>query len=216
MRYASGLPAKRAADARPPPRPYHHGDLRAALVASALEVIAAEGPARFTLREITRRAGVSHTAPYRHFASKDALLAAIAGEGSTLLRSAIAQALAASDDVRAQFLAAGMAYVRFAMEHPAHFQVMFFSAGVYEGDPASMAARQASMEQLLTFIAGAQRAGVVRKGDARALASSVWAMHHGLACLALAGQLDTAPRALQRTVDAAHGDLLDGLSRPKA
>jgi AcrR family transcriptional regulator len=181
------------------------------LLEGALEVIAAEGPARFTLREITRRAGVSHTAPYRHFPTKAALLAAIAGAGSVLLRAAVARALESSDDLRTQFLAAGMAYVRFALEHPAHFQVMFFSAGVYEADPASAAARDASMAQLLGFIDRAQRFGLMRRGDPRSLASTVWAMHHGLACLAIAGLLDTSPSALPSVVDRSHADLLDGL-----
>ena len=193
------------------PRPYHHGDLRAALLGEALELIEVEGPERFTLREIARRAGVSHAAPYRHFPTKGALLAAIAGAGSIILRASIEQALASGDDVREQFLAGGLAYVRFALEHRAHFKVMFFAEGAYEADSDAASARDASLALLLDFIRKAQQRGVMRAGDPNKIAVAVWAMHHGLACLALGSHFDVAPRMLRRIVDDAHGDLLDGL-----
>lgn len=181
------------------------------LLEHTLDLIREEGPDRFTLREVARRAGVSHAAPYRHFPTKGALLAAVAGEGSTMLRSAVEQALASTEEAREQFLAAGLAYVRFALEHPAHFKVMFFAAGAYEADPASASARDASLDLLLSFIRDAQRQGLVRAGEPAKLAIPIWSMHHGLACLASAGHVDITPRALRRTVEDAHADLLDGL-----
>jgi AcrR family transcriptional regulator len=196
---------------REQPRAYHHGDLRAVLVDEALALIAAEGSERFTLREIARRAGVSHTAPYRHFPTKAALLGAIAGAGSTLLRASIERALESAADAREQFLAAGMAYVRFALEHRAHFEVMFFVERAYESDAEAAAARDASWSLLPAFIRDAQRRGAMRRGDPAKIAIAVWGMHHGLACLALGGHFDTSPRALRRTVEDAHRDLLDGL-----
>lgn len=191
-------------------RPYHHGDLRAALLGEALQLIREEGPEHFTLREIARRAGVSHAAPYRHFSTKAALLATIAAAGSTMLRSSIERALASHGDVREQFLAGGLAYVRFALEHRAHFKVMFFAEGAYEADPNSASAREASLAQLHDFIREGQHRGVMRAGDPSKIAVAVWAMHHGLACLALGGHFD-ATRSLRRVVDDAHNDLLDGL-----
>lgn len=193
-------------------RAYHHGDLRAVLIEEALRLIVEHGPDGFTLREVARVAGVSHAAPYRHFPSKAALLSAIAGQGSQLLRASIEAGLQSAPDMRAKFLAAGLCYVRFALEHPAHFRVMFSGADAYDADPVSRSARAASLETLLAFIREGQRCGLIRKGDPRALATPIWAMHHGLACLASAGQLPVRASALRRAVDASHAALLDGLT----
>lgn len=201
----------RGSEPRERPRAYHHGDLRAVLLDEALAVIAAEGSERFTLREIARRAGVSHTAPYRHFPTKAALLGAIAGVGSTLLRASLERALDSTTDAREQFLAGGMAYVRFAIEHRAHFEVMFFVERAYDSDAEAASAREASRSLLHAFIRDAQRRGAMRQGDPAKMAIAVWGMHHGLACLALGGHFDTSPRALRRVVEDAHRDLLDGL-----
>lgn len=215
MPAARTRPKKAERPLRAEPRPYHHGDLRATLLGEALELIEAEGPERFTLREIARRAGVSHAAPYRHFPTKAALLATIAAAGSTMLRASIEHALAGSADVREQLLAGGMAYVRFALEHRAHFKVMFFAEGAYEAGSEAASARDASLALLLDFIRKAQLRGAMRAGDPNKIAIAVWAMHHGLACLAIGSHFDTAPRELRRIVDNAHGDLLDGLiARP--
>jgi len=106
-------------------RAYHHGDLERALIDASLQVIARVGPEDFTLRDIARRVGVAPSAPYRHFPDKDALLAAVAAECAKRLGDAMdAAAAAAGPDILDQFRAAGIAYVRFAVENPAHFRVM--------------------------------------------------------------------------------------------
>jgi AcrR family transcriptional regulator len=106
-------------------RAYHHGDLRRALIAASLDVIAEVGPERFNLRDIARRVGVAPSAPYRHFADKEALLAAVAAECAERLGAAMdAAAQAAGSDPLEPFRLAGIAYVRFAVEHPAHFRVL--------------------------------------------------------------------------------------------
>jgi AcrR family transcriptional regulator len=106
-------------------RAYHHGDLERALIDASLQVIARVGPEDFTLRDIARRVGVAPSAPYRHFPDKDALLAAVATECARRLGDAMdAAAAAAGPDLLEQFRAAGIAYVRFAVENPAHFRVM--------------------------------------------------------------------------------------------
>lgn len=120
--------------------------------------------------------------------------------------------MAAAPELRAKFLAAGLAYVRFALEHPAHFRVMFFVADAYEDDPGSLPAKAASFDTLLAFIRDAQREGLIRAGDTMRLANPIWAMHHGLACLAVGGHLPTEPAALKRAVHHAHATLLDGLT----
>src|SRR4051794_27635084 len=107
-------------------KPYHHGDLQRALVDAAVALLAEGGAAAVTLREVARRAGVTHAAPYRHFADKAALLAAVAEEGFRALHDAVARAGAeAPDDPLARLAASGQAYLRFAMSHPAHYRVMF-------------------------------------------------------------------------------------------
>ena len=101
-------------------RGYHHGDLRRAVLDAALEMIATDGPAAVSLRELARRAQVSHAAPAHHFKDKAGLLTAIAVEGYRLLGDALT---AASSVGQRRLLETGVAYVQFALDHPAHFAV---------------------------------------------------------------------------------------------
>jgi AcrR family transcriptional regulator len=103
---------------------YHHGNLRQALIDESLSVIAEEGPEKFTLRDIARRLEVAPSAPYRHFADKEALLLAVAEECAVRLGAAMDAAAAQSEHPIERFRLAGLAYVRFAVEHPAHVKVM--------------------------------------------------------------------------------------------
>src|SRR5690606_17147113 len=113
-------------------KPYHHGNLPAALVDAALEVLESEGIEALTLRELARRVGVTHAAPYRHFKDKAALLAALAAEGFARLSRAV-------EARRGEGIAgAAEAYLRFAADHPAHFRLMF--APERAADPAVSAA----------------------------------------------------------------------------
>lgn len=202
----------RAPSRRKPARPYHHGDLRRALTDGALALVAEVGPQAFTLRELARRIGVSHAAPYRHFADKRALMTALAVEGGTALHDRIAAAMkSAGDALRAQFLSAGYAYVRFAIDQPALFTVMF-STDIAHDDPALVRSRERSLGLLFSFIGRAQGQGAVIAGPVELLAQPVWAMHHGLACLALAGRYDGwTEEQVRASVDHAHASLLDGL-----
>ena len=102
-------------------RPYHHGDLRRALLAAAVEMIAEAGPAALSLRALARRTGVSHAAPAHHFGDKAGLLTAVAAEGYRLLAAALRDAY----ERTGSFLEVGVAYVRFALEHQPYFEVMF-------------------------------------------------------------------------------------------
>ena len=106
-------------------RPYHHGDLRRALIRSALEVLSEAGVAGLSLRAATRRAKVSAMAPYRHFADKEALLAAVAEHGFQQLGARFATATATAADPRAGLAALGVAYVLFARDEPSLFKLMF-------------------------------------------------------------------------------------------
>ncbi|MFC9385257.1 TetR/AcrR family transcriptional regulator [Streptomyces venezuelae] len=151
---------------------YHHGGLRQAVLAAALDVIAADGPGALSLRDLARRAGVSHAAPAHHFKDRTGLLTAVAAEGYELL----AEALAATPDLRER----GVRYVRFAVEHPAHFQVMFQPELLRADDPALLAAKERSSAEL--------RAGVgtlTDVPDARAAGIAAWSLAHGFATLLL-------------------------------
>src|SRR5512136_65494 len=122
----------RSAPAAPSKAPYHHGDLRHALLEAALDLVTARGVEAFSLREAAREVGVSPAAAYRHFADKDALLAALALEAFARLGQAMERAVSRAPGeagskahAAAVFLAVGPAYVEFAVQHPAQFRVMF-------------------------------------------------------------------------------------------
>ncbi|MEU0782875.1 TetR/AcrR family transcriptional regulator [Streptomyces sp. NPDC006173] len=161
-------------------RPYHHGDLRRAILGAALDVIAAEGPAALSLRDLARRAGVSHAAPAHHFKDRTGLLTAIAAEGYALL----AAALDAADDLRD----AGVRYVRFAREHPAHFQVMFSPQLLRGNDLELTAARALAGERLRAAVSSVPAEG--RGDDARLAGVAAWSLAHGFATLLLSHNLD--------------------------
>src|SRR6188474_2196917 len=100
-------------------RPYHHGDLRRAIVTAALEILSETQSMDFSLRELARRAGVSHNAPYKHFAEKSELLAAVSAAGFDLLTERIADQIARVGNPRAQLFTILRTYIRFGVENPA-------------------------------------------------------------------------------------------------
>src|SRR6266498_3257174 len=119
-------------------KPYHHGNLREALLDSAIRLIAEVGPAGFTLRELARRAGVSHNAPYRHFRDRDALMAAVATEGFRELKQAMLRSTENGSSALDRLKSAGLAYIAFALRRPEHFTVMFDApTSVKTGNPDS-------------------------------------------------------------------------------
>src|SRR5262250_1725806 len=106
-------------------KPYHHENLREALLKAALRLISEVGPAAFTLREVARRASVSHNAPYRHFRNRDELIAAVSTQGYRELTRAMVNAAEQEAGALARLKQAGLAYVAFALRRPEHFTVMF-------------------------------------------------------------------------------------------
>lgn len=183
---------------------YHHGDLRRALLDAALEMVRTEGAAQVALREVARRAGVSHTAPYRHFESREALLAAVAEEGMHRLEAALRAAADAAGGPIEALQATGVAYVTFALEHPAHFRVMFGPGGSGACYPELVAASQGAFGVLVSTLEACVAAGVVVERPAAELALTAWATVHGLAQLLLDGLLREAgePRRLAEMVTA--------------
>jgi AcrR family transcriptional regulator len=173
---------------------YHHGNLRQELVTAALQIIARKGPAALTLRAVAERLGVSQTAPYRHFPSKGALLAGVAAEGfSNLLERMQAEVAAAGNDLLARYQATGVAYLGFALEHPAHFTVMYGSRPEEFDVVASAEPARRGLALLVRLITDCQQAGLAAPGDPQLVAVKVWSFVHGLAVLRLQGFL---PRRL--------------------
>jgi AcrR family transcriptional regulator len=179
-------------------RPYHHGNLRRALLDAALQVLTEEGFVGLTLRAVARRAGVSEAAPYHHFASKAALVEALVVETLQQLAQALQEATQSTTGTPLdQLMATGVAYVRFALEHRAGFQILYRPElrqlshpmpdmdGVVRSpiDRAGMEAYQV----LLDAIVACQQAGAVVPGDPLPLALTAWATVHGLAQLLLDG-----------------------------
>lgn len=170
-------------------RSYHHGNLRAALVEAAVGLVTRAGVEGLTLRGVARLAGVSSAAPYRHFADKRALLAAVAEEGFRRLASAL-HAAGGADDTLGRFRARGRAYVIFATSHPSHFRVMFGrELADRSGYPGLQDAARAAFDALVEGMSEAQRVRVVAEGDPRELGLTAWSAMHGLATLLLDGRL---------------------------
>ncbi|MFD6278540.1 TetR/AcrR family transcriptional regulator [Streptomyces sp. NPDC060209] len=161
-------------------RTYHHGDLRRTLLTAALDVIAQDGPDALSLRDLARRAGVSHAAPAHHFKDRTGLLTAVAAEGYTLF----ADALTDAPDLRER----GVAYVRFAAGHPAHFQVMFRPELHRPDDPGLIAAKARATEALRAGVSGLP--DTARGEDDRLAGIAAWSLAHGFATLLLSGNLD--------------------------
>jgi len=181
-------PSRRAASPRPSPKPYHHGDLRRALVDAALHLAAAG--AEVSVREAARRAGVSPGAPFRHFPSRDALMTAVAAEAQRRFRSEIEAALAAapSDDPLAQIRSLGLAYLRWAMKNPAHFEII--STGKYfDHDAAGEVSKDnAEIIAVMARLLGEAAArGKLRHGDLKRTQIAARALVYGFARMLIDG-----------------------------
>jgi len=202
---------------RIPKHGYHHGDLRRALLDAALAVLVEDGPHALTMREVARRVGVTQAAPYHHFADKEAILAAVAEEGFTKLYESMIEArTAAGTKPAARLRAMGAGYVRFAVQHPAHFRVMFVKIVDMTQYPSLHACADRSFTALLEATLEGQKAGLVRKGDAAELALLMWSAVHGLATLWISGAAvrPAGPvLTIESLTDAATEMLVRGLGR---
>jgi AcrR family transcriptional regulator len=193
------MEARRKKPARPA-RPkrgkaYHHGDLATALVEAAEAVLTERGVEGFTLRECARRAGVSHAAPAHHFGDIEGLLTEVAAVGFDRLTEAQREA-AKSADPRLRLVEAGAAYVRFALAHPAQFRLMFFPGMLdRKGERFAIAGRAAFSIFLETYSAATGRQTkplTPREAGSDPDVLRQWAVVHGLATLAIEGQLGPA------------------------
>lgn len=182
--------------------PYHHGDLRRALVARAGEILETDGMDALSLRSVAARAGVSHNAPYRHFPDRTALLAATAALGFDDLADRLAAAGEADDPGQAMS-AVGVAYVRFALARPQMYRLMF-SGDLLKGagDPEYVRASTRAFDLLRTAVE--QLLPVAGQTTSGPVASILWAEHHGLALLLIEKRIRPWMRSDRRENDLVH------------
>ena len=177
---------------------YHHGDLRRALFDVLADAVIEVGPAGVSLRDLARRAGVSHAAPAHHFGDKRGLLTAFATEGHRRLAAALSQAGASSGG---DFTEIGLAYIEFAIEHRAHFEVMFRPELLRRDDPELLDAARESSASLQGGATG--EASAIGTPDAQAVMIAAWSLVHGFATLWLDGNLPSElgpPQQLARRI----------------
>jgi AcrR family transcriptional regulator len=186
-------------------QPYHHGDLRQALVDAAIDLLRAGGVGALTLRAAARKAGVSQAAPYRHFADHADLLAAVAADGFARLRVVMIESARLGTSPREGLRGLARAYVRFGVKHPAQYRVMFGVDTAGDGRFPDLDSESRSVYQMLIDgIVGLQELGLVRRGDPVAIALTAWSTMHGLVMLALDGRVQ-----MGKEVPAALTDALD-------
>ena len=170
---------------------YHHGDLKNALIKAGVKILTKEGVSGLSLRKVAKQAGVSHAAPYSHFADKQALIAAISTEGFKQLYEQIASVLEAnSQKPSTLLLETARTYIQFAMKEPDRFKLMFSSVIEKEKDyPEFVETSYENFQQLVSVVETCQQAGLLKPGPSDLMAVSVWSSVHGMIMLILEGQV---------------------------
>lgn len=170
---------------------YHHGDLKNALIEAGADILAKDGVSGLSLRKVAHKAGVSHTAPYAHFADKQALIAAISTDGYRRLYEAlVATTQQYADDPARQLIEGAWAYVQFALNDTAYFKITLSGAIEKEKDyPAFVEVSQRSFALVVQIVEACQRARVLKPGPADVIAVGVWSLIHGFVSLILEDQI---------------------------
>lgn len=172
---------------------YHHGDLKNALIHAGIEILSKDGLESLSLRSVAKRVGVSHAAPYAHFADKEALIAAIAAAGYSKLYSQLATAQQRSADPLTRLWHTAFAYLQFALDEPDHFRITF--SGVVKAEksyPEYVAQAQRCYALVMGLVADCQMKGLFTGEPLELLTVSIWSSLHGFAQLVLANQLPSA------------------------
>jgi AcrR family transcriptional regulator len=200
-------------------RPYHHGDLQRAIIAAALEVLSETQSTEFSLRELARRAGVSHNAPYKHFSDKRVLLAAVSAVGFELLAKRITDATERLSNPRGRLAAIARAYVSHGVENPALYRLMF--GGYLTGpDDVRPAIERAAAEKTKELVAGAIIDGAFGRPipntprNARKIAAAIlifWSQMHGLTLLLVDRLVGPSEKSKELSESLLQG-MLDGLA----
>jgi AcrR family transcriptional regulator len=201
-------------------RPYHHGDLHRAIVNAALEVLSETQSTEFSLRELSRRAGVTHNAPYKHFADKRELLAAVSAVGFDLLAKRLTDAVQGHTGPRARLFAIAADYVRHGVENPALYRLMF--GGYLTGpDDARPAIEIVAAEKTKALLADAIAHGALGRplpktpGNERKIAAAIlifWSLMHGLTLLLVDGLVGPSRKTDELSESVLQG-MVEGLAR---
>lgn len=199
------------------PRPYHHGDLRRVLIDAALQ-LAAEG-AEVSVREAARRAAVSPGAPFRHFPNRDALMAAVAEEAQRRFRAEIEAALSAAPAANplARFRAFGLAYLRWAMRNPAHFEIISTGRYFVHGSSAELTRDNAELIALTEgILTEAAEQGLLRPADLKQVQIAGRALVYGFARMNLDGHFprwSVEEGEIERTAEAVLDLFIAGIAK---
>ena len=208
--------AEVSADRQQNRKAYHHGDLKNALLQAGKEVLSLEGVNRFDLRKVARRAGVSHAAPYRHFADKEALIDAIVKLGFEELADRLTAKVEKSGHSTPEKLRlVALEYVGFAGQNPWLLREMFSGRGSQNRNSEIHVASKAVYRIYRDVIRTGQEAGEIRSGDPNALAGVLWSLMHGLAMLIIDDQVTPyaeGKRGIERFVSYSIRTLIDGMT----
>jgi AcrR family transcriptional regulator len=174
-----------------PPKKYHHGDLKNALIEAGIKILSKEGVGGLSLRKVAKQAGVSHSAPYAHFTDKQSLIAAISTEGFKQLYAELdAAILSHASDPKEQLMEGAWAYVQFAMNNTDTFKIMF--SGVLEKEkdyPAFVEISHKTFDRVADIVRACQAVSILRPVPTEILAIAVWGQLHGIISLIMEGQV---------------------------
>jgi AcrR family transcriptional regulator len=203
------------------PKPYHHGDLRRALIDAALRLAEEEGgPGQISVREAARRAGVSPGAPFRHFETRDALMTAVAEEAQRRVRGEIERALAAvpASDPLGRIRSFGLAYLCWAMRNPAHFEIISTGRYFNHGDAAELTRDNAELIGMTEgLLAEALARGQLRSSDLKTILIAGRALVYGFARMNIDGHFPrwgVADDDIERTAQAVLDLFINGIAKP--
>jgi len=178
-----------------PRKNYHHGDLKNTLIEAGIEILSKEGFNDLSLRKVARKAGVSHAAPYAHFADKQSLIAAIALDGHNKIHARIEEVLALyPNDPLKQLIRLAWAYMQFGLESPAHYKITF--SGMIENEknyPELIEVTRQNLSALQKIITDCQNADILSPSnyETEVIAVSLWGLIHGLVSLVIEGQVSS-------------------------
>jgi AcrR family transcriptional regulator len=227
MRAASRPPSAKTPAAKPrrrterasAPKPYHHGDLRRVLIDAALQLVGEGGPDAVSVREAARRAGVSPGAPFRHFPSRDALMNAVAEEAQRRFRAEIMAALseAPAGDALGRFRCLGLAYLRWAMKNPTHFEIIS-SRRFFDHDKAADVSRDNAelIDLSESTLAEAFAQGQLRSSDLKRVQIAGRALVYGFARMNIDGHLPrwgVAGAEAERTAEGILDLFIEGIAK---
>lgn len=198
--------------------PYHHGDLREAMISAATAHVEQTRDWSFSLRAIAKKVGVSHNAPYAHFQNKTALLGAVAARGFELLTSSLNKARRSAVGGDKQAVVAGLAYIDFGRAHPGLYRLMFDP--LFAGNPPTIVEQtgKIAFDQIVKILDDLAEKGYFPKAETPAKAFAAWALAHGMTSLILDHRNITGPfddqLPLPSSVEDGLTSLIHGFMRP--